>query len=169
LALHAAGFKGFIFASSIDDPTALAAPAVAAAVNGGLVDNAWYGNPTAYPSKEFNKIQAQLAAVGASATDAPVRDYGTMWSYASADMFINALKYALAHIKGPLTTEKFVNVLNAGYTYPGIPNTICPAYFPEEHLSQSSCISVAVINGAKRTDEPALPMANYGSQYLVPY
>jgi branched-chain amino acid transport system substrate-binding protein len=169
VALHAAGFKGFISAASIDNPLVLASPVVAAAVNGGLVDNAWYGQPVAYPSAEFTKIQAQLAAVGASATDAPVRDIGTMWSYANADMFINMLKYALKHIKGPLTTEKFVNVINAGYTYPGIPNTVCPAFYPQEHYSQSNCISAAVVNGPKQTDEPALPMGEYGAQYLVPY
>jgi branched-chain amino acid transport system substrate-binding protein len=165
-ALHAAGYKGLIYASAIDNPLVLGVPSLAAAVNGGLAINAWYGNPVSYPNKYFNQIQANLTAIGSTA---PVRDYGTMWSYAQADMFIDALKATVAHMKGPLTTEKFVNTVNAGFTYPGIPNTICPAIFPQEHLSQSNCITGSIVNGAKQTDEPALPMGNYGSQYLVPY
>jgi branched-chain amino acid transport system substrate-binding protein len=156
-ALRAAGYTGDIQGTGFNNAAVLANSSLKPVIEGVISANAWAGN-SSFPGAGTTQIAADLKAIGS--TESP-NDIPTIWSYASADLFLSAF----AKISGSPTTEKLANVLNGGFEYPGYSNLICSASFPAFHYAQSNCLSLTRIHDAK--EEPLLPLGNYGELYLV--
>ena len=155
-ALKEASYTGGYLQFTITDSAYLSVSAVAQALNQA------YGQPpqvgsTAFPSKNLAVIARNLKAIGAK----PQINLGTLSSYASATLFLAALK----RVTGTLTTEKVAAVLNNGFSYPGIPTAVCPSIWPAAHVAASSCSSMVQINGSRL--KPILRLGTWGSDYLI--
>jgi branched-chain amino acid transport system substrate-binding protein len=157
-ALKTSGYKGAWEQFSFTDASYLSIAAVANAVQGSYALTAQVGSP-AFPSSQFATISHNLKAIGSSAA----LGLGTLTSYGSALMFLDALK----HVKGSLTAEKLANVVNnnAGYTFPGFGNAICPATWPSAHVVASNCAAFIRITGP--TIKPLLSLGTNGQAWLV--
>jgi ABC-type branched-subunit amino acid transport system substrate-binding protein len=155
-ALKANGYTGAIEATiGYDDPSVLSNPQLTKIVEGAIAVNAWGG--VAGPG--IDQIASDLKAINSkvSATAS-----STLWSYGAADFFLSAF----AKVQGPMTAEKLTNLINGGFSYPGIPDTLCPSQWPAAHYIQSNCASAVKI-GPNGTTTTVLPLGTYGANYLV--
>jgi branched-chain amino acid transport system substrate-binding protein len=159
-ALKANGYKGQQVQFAITDNATLAIAPIASAFDGSYALTAQIGSAV-FPSASNAQVAADLKAIGSKA---PAESLGTLTSYGAADMFLAAL----SQVKGPLTTEKIANLINAGWTYPGYGNSVCPAIWPAGHLAASNCGAVVKISAAAKNVTPILNLTtDLGQNYLI--
>jgi branched-chain amino acid transport system substrate-binding protein len=156
-ALKSNGYKGD-FLDSFAAQALLQNPATAQVVDGSyaLVD---YGN-AGFGTGTVKRVASDLKAIGSSA---PADGVGTLTSYWAADLFIQALK----KVTGPLTAEKFANVLNqGGFTDAAIPGLTCSETWPTGRLLAPDCIGVLAYDAKTKTLQPKVPLAPIGG-YII--
>jgi ABC-type branched-subunit amino acid transport system substrate-binding protein len=158
-ALKAQGYDGDLMNFSLADKRVLGIAPLTEPNDGSYVLMPQAGNGIAYPSATFKQIQADLDAIGKN--DVEAGGLGAQFGYAAADVFLSALK----KVDGPLTTEKLANVINAGFQYPGLGNSICPITFPAAHVMPSNCSAVVVLDAGGKTFKKALDLGTYGKIY----
>lgn len=143
--LKANGFKGVIYSEvslGVTDPATLANPTLAGDENGTYVALTPVGQATVAP-KQVAVIAQQLKAIGSNVNPS---DETTVESWLSADFFLDAV----AHVKGPLTTEKLDNMLNEGdYTYPGVPGLAGPVAYPASRVLTTNYAGMEKIENGK--------------------
>jgi branched-chain amino acid transport system substrate-binding protein len=142
--LRQAGYNGAVLQALYSDPSIFQNPAVADALNDTYAVNG-LGSPS-FPSTAWSTIKAAAAAVGASSE---VASLGFDHGYASADMFVDALKAFEATGK-PLTAENFTNFINSGWTYPGYSNAFAPVQWPASHYVGNGCSSIVQVDNATK-------------------
>ena len=142
--LRQAGYNGAVLQALYSDPSIFQNPAVADALNDTYAVNG-LGSPS-FPSAAWNTIKSAAAAVGASSE---VSSLGFDHGYASADMFVDALKAFEATGKA-LTTENFTNFINAGWTYPGYSNAFAPVEWPASHFVGNGCSSIVQVDNSTK-------------------
>lgn len=92
----------------------------------------FYGSE-AFGADKLQQVAADLKAIGSSA---PVDGEGTLTTYWSADLFLQALKA----VKGPVTAESLANVLNqGGFTDTAIPGITCDQSWPAGRVVTPLC------------------------------
>jgi branched-chain amino acid transport system substrate-binding protein len=156
-ALKAAGYKGVIY-SSTNDGIDLTNPSIAAILQNVYLQAAW-GSATVFPGSFMNQIQADLKAIGSNVSP---NQESTIYSYMSADFFLQAL----AKLKGPLTAENLINMINSGFTFPGEPNGYGSIPYPGGRLAQDDYVGLFQVQGTKLVG--VLPPAEYGQNFFVP-
>jgi branched-chain amino acid transport system substrate-binding protein len=157
-ALKQANYTGGLLQPTFTDTTYLQTAAVAQALNGTFGGLDTIGTP-AQPTPEQAVVAADLRAIGSTASPAAI---GTLISYASADLFLSALK----QVKGALTAEKLAAVLNRGYTYPGIPGVVCPSTWPAAHVSGATCSAMVKLNGVNKSISLVQSLGTHGATYV---
>jgi branched-chain amino acid transport system substrate-binding protein len=142
-ALKAAGFKGAQANFVAYVPGLLtSSPDVAQALNGTYIVQEGTGAQI-FGGSSWDKIATDLKAIGAS-TDVQL---GTIHGYASADMFVDAIK-ELQTEKKPITGENFSALFNS-WTYPGLGDAIGAVHFPSGRTSANNCSSVVKVQDGK--------------------
>lgn len=142
-ALNAAGFEGAQVNYVGYVPGLLeAAPDLAQALEGSYIVQQGTGAQVA-GGPSWEQIEADLEAVDAD----PFVQLGTIHGYASADMFIQAIK-ELEEAGDDITPENFMALFDGDWTYPGMEGAIGEAAFPESRTSANNCTStVQVVDG----------------------
>jgi branched-chain amino acid transport system substrate-binding protein len=143
-ALTAAGFKGHQVNYVAYVPGLLsAAPDLAKALNGTYIVQQGTG-AQAFGGKSWDQIVSDLKAINAPTS----AGLGTVHGYASADMFVQAIKTLETEGK-PITAENFANLFTSGWTYPGLGNAIGAATFPQAKTSANNCSSMVQVQGTQ--------------------
>lgn len=143
-ALNAAGFEGAQVNYVGYVPGLLeAAPDLAQALEGSYIVQQGTGAQVA-GGDSWDQIESDLEEVGAD----PFVQLGTIHGYASADMFIEAIK-ALEEAGDDITPENFAALFDGDWTYPGMEGAIGEAAFPLSRKNANNCTStVQVKDGA---------------------
>jgi branched-chain amino acid transport system substrate-binding protein len=143
-ALNAAGFKGAQVNYVSYVPGLLdAAPDLAQALEGTYIVQQGTGAQVA-GGPAWDQIESDLKEIGA---DTFVQ-LGTIHGYASADMFIQAIKQ-LEENGDDITPENFTALFDSDWTYPGMEGAIGKAEFPTSRTNANNCSSmVQVKDGA---------------------
>jgi ABC-type branched-subunit amino acid transport system substrate-binding protein len=155
-ALKAAGYKGIIYSSPNQDID-LTSPSTAALLQGVYLQSAW-ASATVYPGSYMNTIGADLKAIGSNANP---NDDATAFSFMSAEFFLDAL----AALKGPLTAENLMNMINAGFTFPGQTNGWSSIPYPGGRLAQDQYVGLVEIKGDQEVG--VLTPGNYGRNFFI--
>jgi branched-chain amino acid transport system substrate-binding protein len=143
-ALTAAGFKGHQVNYVAYVPGLLeAAPDLAKALNGTYLVQQGTG-AQAFGGKSWDQITSDLKAINAPTSVG----LGTVHGYASADMFVQAIKQLETDGKD-ITAENFASLFTSGWTYPGLGNAIGQAVFPQAKTSANNCSSMVQVEGTK--------------------
>ncbi|HQV56551.1 MAG TPA: ABC transporter substrate-binding protein [Ilumatobacteraceae bacterium] len=155
-ALKAAGYTGDVVMYFADARLL----AVATQLDGVYAQGPNFGS-VSFPSDTFKKIRADLDAIGSSA---PEDGAGTLTSYGSAEMFINALK----GVKGDLTAESLASVINSGFSNPQLGNAICGTEWPASHVVAGSCAALVRFQAEPKALTPIADLGPVGRVYLLP-
>jgi hypothetical protein len=157
-ALKSNGYTGD-FLDSFAAQALLQNPATAQVVDGSYALIS-YGN-AGFGAGTVRQIASDLKAIGSAA---PPDGAGTITSYWSADLFIQALR----KVKGPLTAEKFANVLNqGGFTDAAVPGVTCPQTWPTGRLMAPDCAGVLVYDAKTKTLQPKVSLAPIGGYVIA--
>lgn len=144
--LRAAGYKGDILQFVFFDSGILQVPQLAAAIDTTFAVTPGLGS-SSFPGPGWTQAAADTKASGLAGRFycdevAPgiVAGCGLGFTehYNSADFYVQALK-ALEKSGKAVTTENFANLINAGWTYPGIPGMACPVTYPMSHVVGAPC------------------------------
>jgi branched-chain amino acid transport system substrate-binding protein len=158
-ALKSAGFTGTIF-SSTPVPINTSNPTEASVMNGVLNESQWFSNEI-FSTPFAQQVVANLKAIGEG--NASLDDSTLWYSYMSAEFFLDALKA----VKGPLTAESLMNMVNAGFTFPAFPGGGYEAIrYPGGRLAQDNYIGLWKLDGTQRV--PALVPGDFGQNYFIP-
>jgi hypothetical protein len=143
-ALTAAGFKGAQVDYVAYVPGLLeAAPDLAKALNGTYLVQQGTG-AQAFGGKSWDQIVNDLTAIKAPTSVG----LGTVHGYASADMFVQAIK-KLENDGKDITAENVAKMFSTGWSYPGLGNAIGAANFPQAKTSANNCSSMVQVKGTK--------------------
>jgi len=136
-ALRAAGFTGDLVGTQFGDPALLRSDArLHAAVAGSyqiIQGAAVAGDGGAWPA-----LRADAEANGYDPTTIGL---GYVYGYASMDIFLAALDV----VEGPTSAEAVHDVINSGWTYPGLPAVSCRVLWPMAHLIDTPCSSMVLV------------------------
>jgi hypothetical protein len=155
-ALKAAGYKGVIYSSPNQDID-LSSPSQAALLQGVYLQSAW-ASATVYPGSYMDQIGADLKAIGSTANP---NDDATAFSFMSAEFFLDAL----AALKGPLTAENLMNMINAGFTFPGQANGWSSIPYPGGRLAQDEYVGLVEVKGNQEVG--VLTPGDYGRNFFL--
>jgi branched-chain amino acid transport system substrate-binding protein len=155
-ALKAAGYKGVIYSSPNQDID-LSSPSQAALLQGVYLQSAW-ASATVYPGSYMDQIGADLKAIGSTANP---NDDATAFSFMSAEFFLDAL----AALKGPLTAENLMNMINAGFTFPGQANGWSSIPYPGGRLAQDEYVGLVEVKGNQEVG--VLAPGDYGRNFFL--
>jgi ABC-type branched-subunit amino acid transport system substrate-binding protein len=143
-ALNAAGFKGAQVNYVAYVPGLLeAAPDLAKALEGSYIVQQGTG-AQAFGGPAWDQIGKDLTAVGAK----PFVQLGTIHGYASADMFVEAIKQLEKDGKD-ITAENVAGLFKSDWKYPGMGNAIGEAQFPAAKTSANNCTSTVQVKKGK--------------------
>jgi branched-chain amino acid transport system substrate-binding protein len=155
-ALKAAGYKGVIYSSPNQDID-LTNPTTAALLQGVYLQAAW-SSETYFPGSYVNQIAADLKAIGSNVDP---NEEITAFSFMSAEFFLDAL----AALKGPLTAENLMNMINAGFTFAGEPNGWSSIPYPGGRLAQDEYVGLVQVQGTKLVG--VLTPGDYGRNFFL--
>ena len=157
-ALKAAGYTGdrfykFSTASLLQDP------GTADIIDGGYGVTE-QGN-AAFGADAYQQVADDLDAIGSSADPAARGTYTTYWA---ADLFIQAL----SQVKGDLTAEKLVNVLNVtGLNAAGVDGLTCPQIWPTGKALPVACGSAVQFDAKTESLLPKVELSTLGDYVIT--
>ena len=141
-ALHAAGYKGFIYNGSTFVPSEVKTePSVESALQGVIVSNLL---PSSFENtKATNQMEKDLKAIGAS----PIGDFGTNIGYWDADVFIHLLEVTKARGVA-VTPQNLQATVTRGLTLkPTLPGGMGPLTWPYLASKPLPCTALVKVVG----------------------
>jgi len=166
--LRAAGYKGDILQFVFFDSGIFFVPQLAASIDTTFAATPGLGTPS-FPGPGWVQAAADTKASGLAgrfycdaAGPGIVNGCGLGFTehYNSADFYVQALK-ALEKSGEAVTTENFVNLINAGWTYPGIPGMACPVTYPLGHVVGAPCGSLVQWDVANKKLKGLVDLRSY--------
>jgi hypothetical protein len=150
-ALKQSGFSGPVYQTTTVDASILKVPGLKDALDGSYAAVPGYGNTTS-GDPGWQKLQA-----AADKASVPLNT-GFIHGYFATDLFVKGAQQ-LEKSGKDFTTENFANVVNSGWSYPGVPNVFNGTDWPLDHYMGTSCSSVSKFNGSAQTFDQILGLS----------